>query len=169
MKTEVLVKALRAIKVETGSLACMGCGHEHKCSIHGCAGVNAAADRLEDLAHGLPKWIPVTERLPENEQDVLICATRKYWNSSEKTLQIVSKAFHTDGAHNTENSAYSWDSEYMDMKYDEADDAYLIPEGWWECVDYGENFCAVDDFVTHWMPLPNWPGHGASKENGGKL
>ncbi|MCI5842184.1 MAG: hypothetical protein MR004_00730 [Clostridiales bacterium] len=52
MKTEVLVKALRAIKVETGSLACMGCRYEHKCSIHGCAVLNAVADRLEEANHG---------------------------------------------------------------------------------------------------------------------
>lgn len=55
MKTEDLVNALRAIKVETGSLACMGCGYEHGCGIHGCAIMNAAADRLEELAQGLPQ------------------------------------------------------------------------------------------------------------------
>lgn len=32
-----LEKALYRLKVETGSLACMGCGYEHNCSIHGCA------------------------------------------------------------------------------------------------------------------------------------
>lgn len=32
-----LLKALKRLKVETGSLVCLGCGHEHNCSVHGCA------------------------------------------------------------------------------------------------------------------------------------
>ena len=35
-RTELLA-ALRRLKVETGSLACLGCGYEHSCGIHGCA------------------------------------------------------------------------------------------------------------------------------------
>ncbi len=31
------IAVLRRLKVETGSLACMGCGYEHNCGIHGCA------------------------------------------------------------------------------------------------------------------------------------
>lgn len=29
MKTDELIEALRRLKVQTGSLACLGCGHEH--------------------------------------------------------------------------------------------------------------------------------------------
>lgn len=32
-----LIKALQRLKVETESIACLGCGHEHNCGIHGCA------------------------------------------------------------------------------------------------------------------------------------
>lgn len=32
-----LIAALRRLKVETGSLVCLGCGYEHNCGIHGCA------------------------------------------------------------------------------------------------------------------------------------
>lgn len=49
MRDSELIAALRRMKVETGSLACLGCGHEHSCGIHGCAVMRAAADRLEDL------------------------------------------------------------------------------------------------------------------------
>lgn len=49
MKDGELIAALRRMKVETGSLACLGCGHEHSCGIHGCAVMRAAADRLEAL------------------------------------------------------------------------------------------------------------------------
>lgn len=47
MELEELICALRRMKVETGSLVCMGCGHEHSCGIHGCALIRAAADELE--------------------------------------------------------------------------------------------------------------------------
>lgn len=42
-----LIQALRRIKAETGSLVCLGCGHEHNCSTHGCAVINEAVKRLE--------------------------------------------------------------------------------------------------------------------------
>lgn len=44
-----LIAALKRIKVETGSLVCLGCGHEHSCGIHGCAILRAAVDALEAM------------------------------------------------------------------------------------------------------------------------
>lgn len=49
MTTDELIKALKRLKVETGSLACMGCGHEHNCGLHGCAIMREAAERLRAL------------------------------------------------------------------------------------------------------------------------
>ena len=75
MRTEDILAALRRLKVETGSLACMGCG------IHGCRIVREAADLIEKLTDRCAryakeiavlqereKWVPVTERLPEVEE-----------------------------------------------------------------------------------------------------
>lgn len=67
MRDQELVNELRRLKVETGSLACMGCGHEHNCGIHGCAIINAAADRLEELSQRVPQWIPVMARRPDDD------------------------------------------------------------------------------------------------------
>lgn len=49
MKTEEILAAMRRLKVETGSLACMGCGREHDCGIHGCRIVREAAELIEKL------------------------------------------------------------------------------------------------------------------------
>lgn len=49
MTVQGLVNALYHLKVETGSFACMGCGYEHNCSIHGCAIVRKAADAIAAL------------------------------------------------------------------------------------------------------------------------
>lgn len=104
------------------------------------------------------RWIPVTERLPENEVDVLIAYTRKGIRGD--AYFCVCTAFHTDGHTSTEDSSYNWEIDYVDMDYDEEADAYIVPEGWWETVDFGEEFSAVDSVVTHWMPMPEPPREG---------
>lgn len=49
MKTQEIIKALRRIAVNTGTLNCLGCGYEHSCGVHGCRMLREAADRLEKL------------------------------------------------------------------------------------------------------------------------
>ena len=74
--TEDLVAMLRHVSVETGSLACLGCGHEHNCGTRGCALIREAADRLD--ASRAPtltqtnEWVSVEERLPTDEHPVLV-------------------------------------------------------------------------------------------------
>lgn len=42
-----LLAALNTLKVQTGSLACLGCGYEHGCSVHGCAILREAVEQLK--------------------------------------------------------------------------------------------------------------------------
>ena len=44
-----LAKALRAMKVETGSLVCLGCRYENNCGIKGCAILVQAASAIDSL------------------------------------------------------------------------------------------------------------------------
>jgi len=95
-------------------------------------------------------WIPVSVRLPENEERVLICCNRKCY--SGETIQIRTTAMYEDGTMHTEDSGYSWkdnDFEYCEETYD-----YIIPEVWYEQNMYCEEFGIVDDFVIAWQPLP---------------
>ena len=46
MTISELIKALRSLKIQTNSFACLGCGHEHNCGIHGCAIILEAAEKL---------------------------------------------------------------------------------------------------------------------------
>lgn len=66
MKIENLIAALRRLKVQTGSLACLGCGHEHNCSTSGCAIIREAIEVLRDAS-----WISVADRLPDDDVMVL--------------------------------------------------------------------------------------------------
>lgn len=49
MTDRELIAALRRLKVQTGSIACLGCGYEHNCSVHGCRIMRVASERLEQL------------------------------------------------------------------------------------------------------------------------
>lgn len=44
-----LAEALRSMKVETGSLVCLGCRHEDNCGIKGCAILENAASAIDIL------------------------------------------------------------------------------------------------------------------------
>lgn len=47
MRDEDLLAALRRLKVQTGSLVCLGCGYEHDCGVHGCAILRKTISWLE--------------------------------------------------------------------------------------------------------------------------
>lgn len=53
MKTDELIEAIGQLKVQTGSLVCLGCGHKHNCGVHGCAIAREAAVRLSLYEHAL--------------------------------------------------------------------------------------------------------------------
>ena len=69
MNRDELITALKRLKVETGSLACLGCALEHSCSSIGCVLIREAVKELEAM-----RWIPVTEKLPPNDVRVAACA-----------------------------------------------------------------------------------------------
>lgn len=46
MPYEELIQALNRLKVQTGSLACLGCGYEQSCVARGCRILREAAERL---------------------------------------------------------------------------------------------------------------------------
>lgn len=128
-----------------------------------CENCASATTRVIDKLHGeiaKHRWIPVTERLPEPETEVLILArgTQYWFKGTLTTHHIVTTGMYEDGSKNTEDSEWRWYDH--DFKYDEELDAYIIPEGWWEYKHYNgddEHNHPIDNTVTHWMPLPEPP------------
>ena len=162
MTDEQILQALRRLRAETGSLVCIGCGWEHNCGTHGCAILRQAADLIERLTaenaalREKQRWIPVTERLPEPETDVLAVCNRNGYI-------FVIPAIYEDGKMLTEDSAWSWSDIYCYGLYDEEADDYYIPEGWWENRKFNPDDVynnPVDCAVTHWMPLLEAPEKG---------
>lgn len=56
MNRACLIHELNHLKVQTGSLACMGCQHEDNCGIKGCALIRAAVEHLE-VIQGFEEWL----------------------------------------------------------------------------------------------------------------
>ena len=137
MRTEEILTALRRLKVETGSLACMGCGREHDCGIHGCRIAREAAELIEKLTDRCAryaeeiavlqereKWVPVTERLPEVEK----------FEEGEGMSKVVLGIVKNDSGFPPPNPCFC---------------VYLSSGRW---MLRGEPVA-----VTHWMPLPDGP------------
>lgn len=76
METSELVKALNRLKVETGSLVCLGCGHEHNCGVHGCAVLREAIRALED-AEGKADAAARTAKHYKEQRDAAVKQLRK--------------------------------------------------------------------------------------------
>lgn len=55
MEVNKLVELLQKVKIETGSMACLGCGHEHNCSTHGCAIIRKAAELIKIMSDKFPE------------------------------------------------------------------------------------------------------------------
>lgn len=73
MSREELLRALRSLSVETGSLACLGCGYEHNCALHGCAVIREAVEALKE-----PPNDPLTlEQLREMDGGVGVDRARR--------------------------------------------------------------------------------------------
>lgn len=70
MNIKELVRRLDQMSINTGTLNCFGCGHEHNCGTRGCAVLRDAADRLE--------WRRAEYELPVDDSMMLVtCRTKK--------------------------------------------------------------------------------------------
>ena len=105
----------------------------------------------EEYAKQKHLWIPVTERLPESETHVLAACRTLFSNCG-----YICDAFYA-APKSIEVSCY--DACECETEYDEEEDKYFLVSGWYEVIknwdDY--NSIAIEDKVTHWMPLPEPP------------
>ena len=83
MTNEEIVKWLRSKKVDTGSLLCFGCGHEHNCGIHGCAVMRAAADAMENLQ----TENAALHQIAEKQADMNVNLTKKVLEMEKEMAQ----------------------------------------------------------------------------------
>lgn len=137
------------------------CGHEETyfdllTIIDGLKNMETVPASALDKDTNVPTWIPVSERLPACEQEVLICTKVKPVGKDAYIDSIITPAIYEDGTMTENDSAWGW--EEVDWAgWDEEEDCGIIPEGWWENRHFNpDNLfnCPVDREVVAWMPLP---------------
>ena len=150
MTTNDLLEALARLRVETGSLACLGCGHEHNCSTHGCAILRAAADLIErlttegaDLRKEL-EWKDMVIALAQKEQakaeaerDALREKVPQWISVDDRHPKPGTRVLATDGVF--------------------VGEAYRTSADTWRRYDGIAMRDCIGSVVTHWMPLPEAP------------
>ena len=108
-----------------------------------------------------PHWIPCSERMPECEQEVLICTKKEVYVSRKTGLEwiekpIITPALYEDGTMLEIDSKWRWeDIDYAG--WNEEEDCGIIPKGWWENRHFNPDEVynnPVDREVIAWMPLP---------------
>lgn len=82
---------------------------------------------------GKPKWIPVTERLPDKVADYLVAVKFKYGYGTERRIALGVAIYNP----------------YVV--------GYRIDNCWYTDLDFDED---QDAHITHWMPLPEPPKEG---------
>lgn len=151
MKDQELVNAIRRLKVETGSLACMGCGHEHNCGVSGCAVMREAADRIVNQGTHIASLQKEIEKLRgQNEQlrEAAALVAKESAELLERRWIPVEERLPEDRS-DVLVVAY-WHERwgvYM---------GWCAPEraAWSVHIGIGDR---SDIAVTHWMPLPEPP------------
>ena len=173
MKRDEIVAGLRRQRVETGSIACLGCGWENSCGVHGCRIMREAADMLEnDESQAV-----ALQRVLALRQAQLDCAA-----ASSAVLKKQNEQMRDAAAQVTRLAAEAaverdWISVEDRLPEDDGDvlaivSGYPTPnitledvlvvaafcegEGW-----YIEEYPDWDNpIITYWMPLPEPPEEG---------
>lgn len=135
----------------------------HRFNIDDMMNVNGTLVSLNDarnIISGFPAadvapvgWISVKDKLPEPETEVLaVCVRNGY--------RFICPVIFEDGTMLTQNSMWNWYELGNYGTYNEENDDYFVPEGWWENRQFTPDDIynnPVDCTVTHWMPLPEPP------------
>ena len=106
-----------------------------------------------DTNVGSNGWIPCSVAMPPVETEVFIVAKRKYRGGEVR--YITTTAMYEDGTVLENDSCWRWED--IEGEWDEENDCYIIPEGWWENRHYNPDEVynnVIDDEVIAWQPLP---------------
>lgn len=150
MTMDELFEALARLRVETGSLACLGCGHEHNRSTKGCRILREAAELIERLTAEnadlckVVEWKDMVIALAQREQaeaeaerDALREKVPQWISVDDRRPKPGTRVLATDGVF--------------------VGEAYRTSADTWRRYDGIAMRDCIGSVVTHWMPLPEAP------------
>ena len=135
---------------------CCGCEHYNGVRCRACQ-IMDAMDVLEDEPAVVPdvqRWRDPDKDPPKVEEEVLIL----YRN--EISGYDITTAHYENGNVFSEDSEWNWEDLPDWGTYDEEQDDYRIPEGWWEYRHFNPDEVynnKIDRPVVGWMTLPKKP------------
>lgn len=179
MTDEQILQALKRLRVDTGSLACFGCGREHSCSVHGCQILREAAARLEHfIAENRALRSALASRPAKRAQkqarDASVTFLREM--AKESNAQRAKAEAERDAL----REKWLWQPVstgnperkgcYLVTVHHWLDGAPVAREAFWNGVDWlsCERRHEITPRVTHWMPLPEAPEAPEAPEGGEK-
>lgn len=102
MEYDELARRLRKLSVETGSLACLGCGVEHDCGVRGCRICREAADAIENLQRAVDAHSELGNRMSNLnfgltdlvlQADITVAAAEERMSAMEDAFRRAAKEF----------------------------------------------------------------------------
>lgn len=128
---------------------------------HPCFGCDSLEIVLDNLLAVPPRPVPVSERLPEPNTKVLAHYFNDLGNGRTIcAIWVPAKSWSDDIDDNYNNSDH--------LEYDETDDCYYWPEGWYETIENWDELGYVkvnEGDVIYWQPLPTWPANPTTTGN----
>lgn len=120
----------------------------------------ALDEEFQNLAQQIPPgWIPVSEKLPEANVDVLaLYEWTDQFHKEKKYTNICRASYIPKDTVLVDDKWSEVDDDWEE--YWEAPDSYYVPEGWYEECSRGNGddvSYSIQATVTHWMPLPPAP------------
>ena len=88
MDFSATLAALRRLRVETGSLVCFGCGHEHNCSTHGCAILRNAVEHMEAALSNYDSLSALVHRLETELKSEILSAAELRASLANEALTL---------------------------------------------------------------------------------
>lgn len=159
MERDEIVAGLRRQRVETGSIACLGCGWENSCGVHGCRILREAADMLENDE----SQTVALQRVLALRQAQLDCAA-----ASSAVLKKQNEQMRDAAAQVTKLAAEAaverdWIS-VEDRLPEPGVDVFAAYRNRHITMGTAGDDWLEEDFedgnITHWMPLPEPPKEG---------
>ena len=139
MDFDTLIHDLKRLSVETGSLVCLGCGHENSCGVRGCALIREAVQQLGAMHRSL--------------LDVGGCADCKYDAPDQPAPSVAV------GRGDILDKAKACVCQDRNREYGEPEDGFKLIAALWEpviresCVSPGVDVSVTPDTVALLMAL----------------